>query len=256
MLLPISLIRVDRRMLLYLIRSFDSFKLLIKLIWKMSNLTDALEVITGWLEQNQPELFASLQPGLSVSEIESQVEVLFPARLPTEVYELYQWKNGTLREGNPIRVQVDGVVCECDEGYFYTSFGSGRVLEAFSALYFRPLEFVGILRNDQVTLLDIFSKHEASFVRCNDPQQMISSLLYSEEEYYYGELYPSTTNLFLELAEAFMTDTIFVREGILSVDTQKAKALSQKYGKHYGELDDLGDLETVCDLVRLDDNSS
>lgn len=222
----------------------------------MSNLTDALEVITGWLEQNQPELFASLQPGLSISEIKSQVQVLLPAQLPAEVYELYQWKNGTLREGNPIRVQVDGVVCECDEGYFYTSSGIGRVLEAFAALYFRPLEFVGVLRNDEVTLLDIFSKHEASFVRCNDQKQTTSPLLYSEEEYYYGVLYPSVTNLFLELAEAFTTSAIFIREGILSVDTQKTKALSQKYGKHYGELDDLGDLESVCDLGRLDDSGT
>jgi hypothetical protein len=217
----------------------------------MSVLTDAFKIISEWLEQNQPELFASLQPGLSFSEIEALVNILLPARLPVEIYELYRWRNGTTREPRPVRIKVDGLICECDEGNFYIPFGRGRALETFSALYFCPLEFVGVFRNERVTLLEIFCRHDASFVMCSNEQKATSSLLCNEGEYYYGEVYPSATNLFLELAEAFNTGTIFMDEDILSIDTQKAEALSQNFGKHCGEYVDMGDFEAGCCLGRL-----
>jgi hypothetical protein len=209
----------------------------------MSNLTDALETISKWLEQNKPELFASLQPGLSINEIEAKVQVLLPARLPVEMYDLYQWRNGTNRESNPIIIQVDGLICECHEGSFYISFGSGRAFQAFSALYFRPLDFIGVFRHKRATLLEVFSHHNASFVTCSNEQQVTSPLLGSDTEYCYSEVYPSATNLFLELAEALSSGVIFIDKGILSIDTQKEKALSQKYGKHWGEEVDMGDYE-------------
>ncbi len=216
----------------------------------MSNLTEGLETISQWLEQNQPELFASLQPGLSIDEIDAKVQVLLPDRLPVEIYDLYQWRNGTNKESTPIRIQVDGLIRECDEGSFYISFGSGRAFEAFSALYFRPLEFIGVFRHEKATLLDVFPNHNASFVTCSKEQQATSPLLYTDTEYCFNEVYPSATNLFSELAEALSSGVIFIDKGILSIDTQKAKALSQKYGKYWGEAVDMGDLlESGCSLI-------
>ncbi|BDA74507.1 PBS lyase HEAT-like repeat [Rivularia sp. IAM M-261] len=60
----------------------------------MSLLTKALERILKWLEEYRPYDVSFLQPGLSKNEIEIITEGL-PFKLPHEVYELYQWKNGT-----------------------------------------------------------------------------------------------------------------------------------------------------------------
>ena len=68
----------------------------------MSLLTDALDRIQNWLQQNKPSYAYSLQPGLAYEEIEEKVKNL-PFRLPKEVYELYQWRNGMrTRKGEKI----------------------------------------------------------------------------------------------------------------------------------------------------------
>lgn len=60
----------------------------------MQGLTQALDNIMEWLENHLPEYAASFLPGLTLDEIFESVEVLgFP--LPDELYELYQWRNGT-----------------------------------------------------------------------------------------------------------------------------------------------------------------
>ncbi|OYD98753.1 hypothetical protein CDG77_04670 [Nostoc sp. 'Peltigera membranacea cyanobiont' 213] len=59
----------------------------------MSLLTDALDRILNWFQQNKPSYAFSLQPGLAYEEIEEKVKNL-PFTLPREVYELYQWRNG------------------------------------------------------------------------------------------------------------------------------------------------------------------
>jgi hypothetical protein len=64
----------------------------------MSTLTDALERILNWLRANYPEAASSLQPGLSYDEIEAKIADL-PFCLPQEVYELYQWRNGSKEDG-------------------------------------------------------------------------------------------------------------------------------------------------------------
>lgn len=63
-----------------------------------SDLTDALNRILSWIEQNKPWYVEYLNPGLSISEIEEIAKDL-PCQLPPEVYELYQWRNGA-RKGD------------------------------------------------------------------------------------------------------------------------------------------------------------
>ena len=60
----------------------------------MSALTDALNRIIAWLQQHSPNCVSGFVPGLSVEEIEEKLGEL-PFRVPQEVYELYQWRNGT-----------------------------------------------------------------------------------------------------------------------------------------------------------------
>ncbi|MGK7893252.1 MAG: hypothetical protein AB4372_06385 [Xenococcus sp. (in: cyanobacteria)] len=61
----------------------------------MSAIKNALKRILKWLRQNQND--TELQSGLSIREIEEKVAEL-SLKLPKEVYELYQWRNGTAND--------------------------------------------------------------------------------------------------------------------------------------------------------------
>ena len=65
----------------------------------MSELTNALNRILNWFENNKPSTIESLQPGLTIEEIEEKAKDL-PFRLTQEVYELYQWRNGMIDDGS------------------------------------------------------------------------------------------------------------------------------------------------------------
>jgi len=60
----------------------------------MVNLTETLEQIMNWLREHQPEYAASFLPALKSDEVQV-VEAKMGFKLPAEIYELYQWRNGT-----------------------------------------------------------------------------------------------------------------------------------------------------------------
>lgn len=66
-----------------------------------TSLISVLERITSWFQANKPNIIQALQPGLSREQIEAQVQVL-PFRLPEEVYQLYQWRNGSSSGNAPV----------------------------------------------------------------------------------------------------------------------------------------------------------
>ncbi|MDY6901099.1 MAG: SMI1/KNR4 family protein [Cyanobacteriota bacterium] len=59
----------------------------------MSVLTDSLNQIMRWLEENRPDYAASFLPGLSDAEIREKLANV-ELELPEEIYELYRWRNG------------------------------------------------------------------------------------------------------------------------------------------------------------------
>ncbi|MEL7246391.1 MAG: SMI1/KNR4 family protein [Cyanobacteria bacterium J06573_2] len=59
----------------------------------MSILTDSLNQIMQWLEENRPDYAASFLPGLSDEEIQKKLANV-ELELPEEIYELYRWRNG------------------------------------------------------------------------------------------------------------------------------------------------------------------
>ncbi|MBD2090820.1 SMI1/KNR4 family protein [Microcoleus sp. FACHB-1515] len=67
-----------------------------------SSLIFALGRLLNWLEINAPAIAQSLQPGLTREQIETQLQAL-PFRPPEEVYQFYQWRNGS-----SIEVTVEG----------------------------------------------------------------------------------------------------------------------------------------------------
>jgi len=60
----------------------------------MSVLIEAANRILSWLMVNKNSYALALQAGLSYSEIQEKTKNL-PFKLPMEVIELYQWRNGT-----------------------------------------------------------------------------------------------------------------------------------------------------------------
>jgi hypothetical protein len=61
----------------------------------MSEITEALQRIEAWLQNHMPNRAAELKPGLTRDEIDELVKDL-PFSLPEEVYELYQWHDGSV----------------------------------------------------------------------------------------------------------------------------------------------------------------
>ena len=59
----------------------------------MSELTQALEIILAREKRIYPPTVAKLNPGLTKNEIDN-ITKDWLIKIPTEVYELYQWKNG------------------------------------------------------------------------------------------------------------------------------------------------------------------
>lgn len=60
----------------------------------MSELTDELQYILNWLKSTNHDFFDCYNPGLTRQQIDEITKDL-PFRLSEEVYELYQWRNGT-----------------------------------------------------------------------------------------------------------------------------------------------------------------
>lgn len=60
-------------------------------------LSQVLERIWNWFQVNAPVMLTFLQPGLTRGQIDAQVQDL-PFQLPEEVYQLYQWHNGSSAE--------------------------------------------------------------------------------------------------------------------------------------------------------------
>jgi hypothetical protein len=59
----------------------------------MSQLTQALERILKMREKIYPPAVTNLNPGLTRTEIKT-ITAYWLIKLPTEIYELYQWRNG------------------------------------------------------------------------------------------------------------------------------------------------------------------
>ncbi|MEH2001457.1 MAG: SMI1/KNR4 family protein [Nostoc sp.] len=102
----------------------------------MSELTDELQYILNWLKSTNHDFFDSYNPGLTRQQIDDITKDL-PFRLSEEVYEFYQWRNGTADLGYnngylplyflfPEQLRADVICSFCslqDSVYIYKSIG-------------------------------------------------------------------------------------------------------------------------------------
>jgi hypothetical protein len=148
----------------------------------MSDLVKALKFVDKWVHQHIPNHPAVMNQGLSREVIELKVKDL-PFRLPTEVYDLYQWKNGGVK---PFIPYPEG----CDLASFLS------LEEATEA---------ALAWNSNFNLFPLFAIEDAGyFIVCTQEECDESPVYYSdlpEEAIKSKYQYSSLTNMMQELVK-------------------------------------------------------
>lgn len=183
----------------------------------MSDLTKSLSRITSWLENNHPQGYKTLQPGLDWKEIENKISSL---QLPNEFYELYQWKNGTRSQ-----INLGNFVEYFFFGANFHALINGRYIDLEeSATYYKCIfmfsrdEYCLVLDLDRWKIENLqFPPLAMFFTNTEDP--------YIEEV-----VFNNLSNMMLTLAEAMETRACWVaNNGDLIGNSARLKLIHQKY---------------------------
>lgn len=185
----------------------------------MSIFVEALDRVKNWLVKTDPNFRSYLQLGLTHEDISSIVKDL-PFQLSKEVYELYQWHNGT----------PDDCYKEFLPGYMFLSLE--QALKVFLLLDEERedlLEFGDELW--QKHLFPIFMLDQKEYLVLLGDLKETSPVL----RFVYADVavprYPSLTNMMLAIAECYELGAYYLHEdGYLEEDEQKADEINRKYG--------------------------
>ncbi|MFB6275049.1 MAG: HEAT repeat domain-containing protein [Halothece sp.] len=198
----------------------------------MKALTNALNRILHWHQQHHTEWVESKQPGLTTEEIKIKTQEL-PFRLPTEVYELYQWCNGT-----------------SGDVPFFPSYRFLSLEEAVD-LYHSEIKEVEIDKLQQEDYYDIaqlapFSwpsfqnqywlpifdfDGEIYFLSCDTEQRDGAPVWYYFPESVFPRLYFSNlTSMLLAITECYETEAYYLdQQGFLEENELKVAPILRKY---------------------------
>ena len=180
----------------------------------MSELTKALNRILNWLEQNSALNLSSLQPGLSDDEIDEIVRDL-PFKLPTEVRELYKWRNGSENQNN---ICESLYLFQADRSYGFYSLQSAieNTISINRFHYGKCYE-----------LTVFFTMAEWSGSVLIDPNLNQSRVVFShhKECWWRDYQYTSLTNMMLTVAECYETNAYNypVRPDLINPDIPTTK---------------------------------
>ncbi|HLP91409.1 MAG TPA: SMI1/KNR4 family protein [Nostocaceae cyanobacterium] len=193
----------------------------------MSTLTNALDRIFNWLQNHKPEFSTSFLPGLTLAEIEEKLQAL-PFRLPQEVYDLYQWRNG-MQNDEMIFVyhyfltldQAIELALMYPDNYGLNSdfFKQHRQAEGYPSYVFPLFEFEG----------------EYFAVGANTTELET----YPVFHIHHGETFAFTslTNMILTIAECYETGVYTTTpDGDFELDYQQFGAIRRKYNPGAAEL--------------------
>lgn len=192
----------------------------------MNKLRDSLEKILVWQERNRPEYATTFQPGLTEEEIEEKVKDI-PFKLPKEVYELYQWRNGSTFDyflpGSgfiflPLERAIEEYELNADT---YSSDDEYDESEDYWNPYYFPIFFEGI---------------ENFFVIGSDKQQEKSPVIYYFiEDGSHDVFCSSLTKMIQVIAECYETGAYYITEEVvqerifLGEDELKVAQVLRKY---------------------------
>ncbi|MGL5836700.1 MAG: HEAT repeat domain-containing protein [Waterburya sp.] len=200
----------------------------------MSAITNALERILEWLKQNQND--KELQSGLSIREIDEKIAEL-PLKLPKEVYELYQWRNGT------------AIDVEFFPGYWFFP------LELAIDIYCKNMNIEKKLqesyeKNDDLELsthVETWNQYwfplfelsgQFYFINCSDVLQDTGTVWNFFPEFVYPELsYETLGAMMLTIAECYETGAYYLDdECCLEENETKVARIKRKYNSALARL--------------------
>jgi len=105
---------------------------------------DSLDRILDWYKSNVPNYIDDFLPGLTYEEIADPVKDL-PFKLPQEVYDLYQWRNGSNYESGPIFIyhyfSSFKAALENNESFNYPEAVDRRIQDLYPPYLFPVFEF-------------------------------------------------------------------------------------------------------------------
>ncbi|GAA6614673.1 hypothetical protein [Scytonema sp. NUACC26] len=183
----------------------------------MSELTEGLERIRLWLMRNIPDRAAQLSPGLSRAEIDAQAHIL-PFKLPEEIYELYQWRDGSsgynfLFENSEFMSLQEAVSAYCEQ------MGESRYDEREEAKFFEysfPIFKLWYQGNVFYTVVPY--QQGKSIIRMYDPECNDYSLRYH-----------SLTNLILHAASWYEAAAFMEKAEDWDIDEETKCLLDIRY---------------------------
>lgn len=201
----------------------------------MSVLTDSLNQIMRWLEENRPDYAASFLPGLSDAEIREKLTNV-ELELPEEIYELYRWRNG-VEDGEDLKsiAYPSMVFMPLDEAIKYH-------LGIIDIDILEHEDLPTIFELLDANQVDIYSNtHLFPFLRSNcdfcavllskDKQKHSPIIDISHDlDLYFG--YRSLTSMMQTLAEYLETGAYYLdeeQEYYLNGDEEKMLPIFQKY---------------------------
>lgn len=193
----------------------------------MSLLIETLERIASFLESGHPimvEISRSLQPGLSLEEITSQLEG-FPYSLPTEVIELYQWRNGQHRD------------CLREFVPFYRFLSLKDTLKEYKSQIELAMEFaeedLPWQKLYDPCWLPVFQEDGNHYVIPTSLEHRETSAVLTKSEYSSGdevwksELFPNLTNMMLAVAECWETGACYIAKNIYGEDYLRTSLIKE-----------------------------
>jgi cell wall assembly regulator SMI1 len=188
----------------------------------MTGLTAAIERIMNWLQQYQPEFAASFLPGLTREQIQEQTKDL-PGFIPEEIYELYQYRNGTLEEMKSTVYPIFQFLPLDEAVEIFPDFFDPDETD-YSYLYENKCLFPFLRDN---------CSHCA--VLLDDKKQLVSPVIDIADEGDISLMYQSLTSMMLTIADYLETGVCYLdAEGFLVTDEEdkqdeKMTAIFLKY---------------------------
>ncbi len=200
----------------------------------MSVLTDSLNQIMRWLEENRPDYAASFLPGLSDAEIREKLANV-ELELPEEIYELYRWRNG-VEGGEDLKsvVYPSMEFMHLDEAIEYHL----GIVENVNIL--DEEDFQSIFELLDANQVDIYTdKNLFPFLRSNcvfcavllsKEKQQHSPIIDISDALDLSLIFRSLTSMMQTLAEYFETGAYYLgEEDYLNGDEEKMLPIFQKY---------------------------
>lgn len=198
---------------------------------QQSPLASALDRLIRWLEANAPAIAQGLQPGLTRAQIEAQVQHL-PFRLPEEVYQFYQWRNGGSIESTcgssshrvPIRLLYSYQLLSLEEAIAERSFAC--------EIYCEVCEDEEDEASDPHHWLPLFADEGNYYVVKGDTESQATAAIFHSDSYS-DELeleFDSLATLISAIAECFETGAYyFENTAWLRCDRVREKQVWLKY---------------------------